>query len=239
MENNQPLYVAFDSCVLGDLATLYRADHGMIADPKLKQRLLDDVKNKSYLTTILHAIENGDLRPVVVNTVFNEVSLATHTLSFIKEFGYFPNITEVNRLEKRSQVKKLAAAYCTPFSKDGKSHTPPMQAKYNAYADDYAPSNDAFAMAETTIEKCIFVTSNEQDFISYGKAGEDTYRANKIIAINIQNGYFKDDPKEHFQYAPKPISVPVFAGALKTYLERRNIIQPDDTFVAARDAMTK
>ena len=110
-----------------------------------------------------------------------------------------------------------------------------MAKKYNAFVDGYAPSNDSFAMAEATVEKCIFVTSNEQDFISYGKAGENTHRANKIIAINIQNGYYKHDNEQNFDYAPKPISVPVFAGALKTYLERRNIIQPTDDLVMAQN----
>ena len=239
MEQIKPLYVAFDSSVIGDLATLYRADNGQIQDPRLKKKLLDDIKSKGYLTTILQAITSGYIRPVIVNTVFNEISLAEHTLPFIKKFGWFPKITEANRLEKRNRVKKLAAAYCTSFTKDGKTHTSPMKATYNAFADDYTPSNDAFAMAEATIEKCIFVTSNEQDFISYGRAGENNFRANKIIAINIQNGYYTDKPEENFQYAPKPVSVEAFAGAIKTYLDRRNIIQPDDEFVYAGDEIAK
>ncbi len=226
VNNKNYLYIAFDSDIFSSLADALK-----LRDPStpeyLKRKLLKSINDIENIDYLLDKIIAGEIRPVVVNTVFNEVSLVPHIAPFLKKFGYFPKTTKANRLKKREQVKDLAKAYCESADINGKTSTPPMKKAYNAYADEYTPSNDAIAMAEATIENCIFVTGNGKDFIFYGKDSDNTDRSSKIIAINIKKGYCTIAPNG-FAHAPKPSSLKDFLQQFKKFGTECHYVQPNE-----------
>lgn len=215
-ENNEEkyIYVAFDTDCLSELAHLWQLKQkGVVFDQtKVKPSSLLG-RYSGYFQHILSLIEQGKIRPFIVNTIYHESLLVDHIKPFIKEFGYFPDYNAANKVKKRRMKMDLARSYCKEFEWNGRKYPAPMKIEFDANSDEFKPQNDAYAMAEATIEGCtFFITANEKDYIS--QRGEKTRnsRAYGIMLINLIKGFFTCN--EHGeQRTTKPMSIATF-GAL-------------------------
>lgn len=218
-------YIAFDSDVLSDLALI----HNLKTQDKdfeistFHDKYLAD--NARRFKVIYDKIKSGEIKPIVLSTVFNETSFVPIIMDFIKEFGYFPKTDKHNKKKQLQEIKQLAKSYVKPYENEGRVYTPPMKELYSAFAGGFVPSNDAFIMAEATYHGYLLVTANEKDYI-YTDAGMER-RKQKLNAtktrmigicnINKENGYTMKDNSEFS--TPIPISFIDFA----TRVARNNL----------------
>ena len=233
MPNNEPVYVAFDSDLMSEFAIIYNDEKigkitdfsNMSSDPLLR-------KYGGYIRNIYYLIKTDQIRPIVLNTVYNECMLVKFIEAFILKYGYFPDYNLKNKTQKRDEAKRLARLYCEEYEHKGVKHFAPMKIEYNAHDDSMRPQNDAYAMAEATIENCIFVTANEKDFISAKKEDMNNSRALGILNINLQQGYYTETSTGR-TIIPKPMSIRIFGPLAKTisefeYAEPNKLIKASD-----------
>ena len=225
-EKKSPVYVAFDSDVMGNLAIIHSFESkGKTFDAK---QFGDSyiLHHEKELKAIYNKIVSGEIRVGIVNTIFNESTGYPRSDKFMKDFGYFPNYTMANKSKKMREAMELAEAYTKPYIYNGKEFPAPMKTIYNAYVDRLTPTSDAFAMAEASMEHWIFVTANEKDFTKNesdfdfkkqqkDKPVEERYNRNTralgIIAINRERGYVSEVDEHNRYTVPGPMGFDSFA----------------------------
>ena len=205
-EEKEPIYVAFDSNIISYLSTIHKLKSRGVEIERGKMQNEWIKKNLSYLLRLYDKIVAGEVKPVVLDTVYQETKMIPMCKKFISNFAYFPNYNQANKQEKREEILQLVNKYCSPYVNpiNGKEFPPAMDKRYCAATMKDEPENDAFLIAEATVENLVFVTANESDFImSHSdkwhnknlKEGENI-RANRrqtIINVNKDNGYMSDD----------------------------------------------
>ena len=235
MTSKKPLYLALDSDILRTLTFLHvlKSEHGFIDRTKIHNKALKDDFN--YFINLYNAINCNEIRPLIVDAVYQESKHSPSLVEFIKQFCYFPNVNAANYQEKAEKARKLANAYTKPYTHtdryDGKEkHAPaPMKSVFIADINKYVPTNDCYIMAQATIENCPLLTGNGKDFI-FNQRNEDKYaheRVNGIIDINILNGYYKTDDRGN-KITTKPIMINTIAKILKYENCFENIEQLND-----------
>ena len=230
MKKNKPAYLAIDSDVLRTLTHLdvLKMEHGHIDVSKIRNKVLKDDFN--YFIKLYNAIVFDEVRPLIVDAVYQESKHSPSLISFMKNYCYFPNVNAANYQEKAEKARKLAIAYTNQY-KDSKGQIcdAPMKKEFVADINKYVPSNDCFIMAQATIENCPLLTGNGKDFI-FNEKSADKYnheRVKGIVEINIANGYNYQDEKGH-NTTPKPIKINTLAGLLKYEDYFMDLNQKDD-----------
>ena len=211
----EPIYVAFDSDILSELAILY-TDEINNRTTNVTRTAKDPLLREygGYINRIYELIKEDLIRPVILNTIYNECTLVKFIEPFIIKHGYFPDYNLTNKTKKRNESKRLAQLYCEPYIHQGVEYPAPMKIEYSAHDDSRRPQNDAYAMAEATIENCLFVTANEKDFISTRNEENRNSRAMGVLNINLQQGYYETN-KYGKQIIPKPMSIKTFGALIK------------------------
>ena len=190
----KPIYVAFDTNIISYLSMLHGSlyekdsngnfiteDGNLIKsskklDPEKLYRSTFKYNSKKIenITKLYEMIDAGLVRPVVVNTVFQEINaignqaVKQNCMSFIQNFSYFPNYTQANMQQKREEICHLAEKYCTEYKSpiNHRTYEPAMERKYCAAMMKEIPENDAFIMAESTVEGLVLITENASHFIT-------------------------------------------------------------------------
>ena len=191
MEKENKIYIALDSDVLRALVDLHLA---LSNDPKFKTEDSRDYmisKNGDFLKDLLRKIEKDKIRIFVPNTVFHEVKHKKAVCSFIMDFCYLTNLNILNFDEIISKTDELALKYCTmSYEYKGERFFSPLNIHYDPAQRKNVPSNDAYAMAESTLANCILITGNGKDLV-YDRFRPDdkNSRSNGIRIINDICGY--------------------------------------------------
>lgn len=222
MTSKKPLYLALDSDILRTITFLevLKTEHGFIDINKIHNKVLKDDFN--YFIKLLNAINQNEIRPLIVDAVYQESKHSDSLIAFMKKYCYFPNVNAVNYQEKAEKARKLANAYTKPYTYidryDGKEKQAqaPMKSVFIADINKYVPTNDCYIMAQATIENCPLLTGNGKDFI-FNQRNEDKYaheRVKGIIDINILNGYYKTNNIGN-KITTKPVMINTIASILK------------------------
>lgn len=229
MTNKKTIYLAIDSDILRTLTLLdiLKTEHGYVDIEKVKDVSLK--KDFNYFNRLYNAILYDEIRPLVVDAVYQESKHSNSLIEFMKKYCYFPNVNAVNYQDKAEKARNLANAYTKPFIYNGEHCDPPMKAVFVADINKYVPTNDCYIMAQATIEHCSLLTGNGKDFI-FNQRHEDRYaheRVKGIAQVNILNGYFDEDSPGHY-ITPKPVMINTLAGILKYDDEFLSIEQNED-----------
>lgn len=240
MTSKKPLYLAFDSDILRTMTFLdvLKTTHGFIDTNKLHNKKLKDDFN--YFIRLYNAIIHNEIRPLIVDAVYQESKHSASLVEFMKNFCYFPNVNAANYQEKAEKARILASQYTEPYESKAKYESEldkvkpaPMQKVFIADINKYVPTNDCYIMAQATIENCPLLTANGKDFI-FNEKYVDKYnheRVKGIIEINIANGYYKTDRNGN-KITTKPIMINTIASILK-YENCFDIIDQSNEFVKA------
>jgi len=227
MAKNRGIYVAVDSDILRNLTylDLLKKKYGMVEIKDVKEPQL--VKDFNYYARILNHVKNDDLRLLIVDAVYQESKHSEHLLNFMKEYCYFPNVSATNYQEKAKKARELAHAYCSPYEFKGQKYGAPMKCVYIADVNKYVPTNDAYIMAQATVEGCCVLTGNKKDFIFDKKqnAGNKD-RLIGIYRINKLSGYYIKSKDKII--TSKPVTIPFVVGSLKRDNMFDNLEQEDD-----------
>lgn len=221
MENKKSVYLAIDSDILRTITLLdiLKKEHGYVHVDKIKDSTLK--KDFNYFTRLYNAINNDEIRLLIVDAVYQESKHSSSLTEFMKNYCYFPNVNAANYQEKAEKARNLADAYTKKYvytNKDGKEieAEAPMKSVFVADINKYVPTNDCYIMAQATVENCSLLTNNGKDFI-FDKRDEDKYnhvRVKGIAEINIKNGYFTETSPGHY-VTPKPIMLKTIAASIK------------------------
>ena len=233
MTKNNPIYLALDSDVLRTLTLLYilKKEHGYIDIEKIKDNSLK--KNFNYFNRLFTAIQHDEIRPLIVDAVYQESKHSPSLIEFMKTHCYFPNINAVNYQEKAEKARKLASEYVKPYTYKNEQFDAPMKAMFVADVNKYVPTNDCYIMAQATVEHCSLLTGNGKDFI-FNQRDEDKSNHNRvrgIAQINILNGYFSEETPGHF-VTSKPVMINTLAAILK-YDETFETIEQTNNYIKA------
>ena len=227
MKNDKPFYVAIDSDILRHLAylELRMQDHEEITPEDFNDNLL--VRDFNFYKRILEYAKRDEVRLLIVDAVFQESRHSNTLVQFMKEYCYFPNINAVNFQEKANKASVLAHAYCSEYLFEGQVFDPPMKSVFVADIHKVVPTNDAYIMAQATVEQCCLLTGNKRDFIFDEKQGEDNNaRVIGIRRINKEHGYYEEN--EYGIGVAQPITINKLAGSLKRDERFGIFIQTDD-----------
>ncbi len=211
---NKPLYVAVDSDALRHLAYLHmlKKKYKYIERHQINDPLL--AKDLNYYIRIYQSLNNDELRLKILEPVFHESKHSQNLLEFMKECCYFPDVNSEKYTAKRKAADELAYAYCESHIYEGEHYDSPMKKVYMAAVGQEVPTNDSFIMAWSTMERCCLLTGNKKDFIFNEK--QDSWNKDRlqgICRVNHLMGYYAEENGN--VYTPKPITVPILAGALK------------------------
>lgn len=235
MLRKSKLYVAVDADVIIMLVEVKEKMRNIPNYQPSKDRKKSIQNNADALMKILELMNKDELRLLVINTTFNEVKDVKQTMDFIKDNCYFPRLNILNISSHIEKADELAMKYCTQsYEYKGQKYYPPMELEYNRHLQRKVPSNDAYAMAEASIEKCIFITANSRHFVfreNYQK--ETNLRAIGIGMINSENGYETIDEKGRIT-SSRPMSLETFGFLIKNGVD--NFFAPDvqeDKFIKA------
>ncbi len=227
MENNKKLYVAIDSDILRNLAYLDRLKerYGVVSKSRVNDpQVLYDL---NYYARILQSVQNDEVRLLIVDAVFQESKHSDCLVKFMKKYCYFPNVNAVDYQEKAQQARALAHAYCSEYEFEGKKRRAPMKSVFIADINRQVPTNDAYIMAQATVENCSLVTGNKKDFIFNNRQNqENNERQLGICTINVAMGYY--EKKDDKFVTPRPITLGCLAGGLKRDQRFGDLEQADD-----------
>lgn len=215
---HEHIYFAIDSDVLRVLTALNMKMKGQKPTEQFPPKQLEQ------LIPIFEAVKKDEVRLLIVPTVYAENEDNKQRREFMKEWCYFPNRTnnkERDSLEKNG--RKLAYKYTKSYRLKGVLYPAPMIAKYVAEIGKRVPPNDAFIMAEATVENCFVLTFNAKDFTKV-KSRQDlgNARSKGIVEINTQAkysqiiyGYYKVVPKP---VTPETVSACIAKSGIKSFI---------------------
>ena len=231
MENNNQNYFAIDSDILRALAFV---DIILERDPNCDLKTINDPLMKrwsGYIKKLYFKIKSGEIKPVIVETVYLESKHSPSLVSFMKKYCYFPNVNAINYEEKKEKARKLAYAYCEPYKFKGEPRPAPMKTVYNAALNAYAPTNDCFIMAQATIEGIPLITANGRDYIfdERSENENDNTRVLGIASINHAEGYHEMHNGKFITVVPMHIRT--IGPMLKDKVFSIETMQPLNNFV--------
>ena len=207
MEKKPAKYIAIDSDILRKLAYLdmLQTKNKTIDVEKIKDEFLR--KNYNYFTKLFNFVKEDKLRLLIVDAVYQESKFSPSLTEFIRKYCYFQNINAANYQEKAEESRRLALAYCKPYTLNGKQKDAPMQLLFVADINKSVPTNDCYIMAQATIEQCCLLTGNGKHFVFNERTSK--YREHErvlgIVQINISMGYSEPHEKSGSLMAPKPM----------------------------------
>ena len=220
MENNNVPTFDIDSDVLRCLTfvNLLRKHFGdNVSREQIRKQDHVLYSNFKYYSHFLDLIKADKIRVVIGDAIFQESKHSKSLVDFMKEYAYFPDVNMVNYQSKSDEARQLAYAYCQPYTINNKEYTPPMKFVFIADINQRVPTNDAYAMAQATVEGRCFITGNGQDFIFNKRNNSDKYhnsRVKGITNINLSKGYYTETNTGSYM-TPKPIHIHVFGAMIK------------------------
>lgn len=241
-------YIALDSDLIICFANMYDCykKNNLVLKSYLNKKLFAVQNNFDECKFIFDCILDGSIKPVVTNSIFNEISGSIYgrssdnkmVIDFLTTFCYTPKTNELLSKRRRDKIQVLAKAYCLPYkNKQGKTFDAPMNFTYNAFHDMTVPENDAVAMAEATCLNVYFLTYNGKHFVwrnkGYWNFDDDApakERTVGIVEINKQRGYFTTT-KVGTEIIPKPMHLRDFVTAIKNCdggLHYFDVAQPNE-----------
>ena len=218
MENNnhKHIYFSIDSDVLRALAFL---DIILKEDPKADLRKVKDPilkSNGGYLRKLLELADQDLVRLLIVNTVYQESKHSENLVNFMKEYCYFPNINFANFDEKSEKIEKLVDKYCNEYTVGDYTYDAPFMKTYNASLKRKVASNDAYIVAESTIENACLITNNSKHIIYNERNDNDSNsRVKGIVSINIAEGYYQTIEDGVSIITPRPYALHIIGPMLK------------------------
>ena len=217
MENNKPLELDVDSDILRALSLfeLLTEQHGFIERDFVKGKDGALYNHFGYLVKLFNLVKEDKIRIVINDAIFQENKHSKKLLLFMQKYCYFPNITPINTQRKADEARRLAYAYCKPYtSSDGKIHNAPMKFVYFADIAKYAPTNDTYAAAQASRDGRCLLTANGQDLIFNKKNFKDkNERSRGIIEINMLLHYYTEK-EDGSILVPRPIHIQTFGALL-------------------------
>lgn len=214
--SDKHIYFAIDSDVLRCLAytdIILKAnpndDFSKCKDPVVKS-------NKNYLSKLLDLAKKDKARLLIVNTVYQESKHSEKLIDFMKEYCYFPDINFANYDEKCEKIEKLVDKYCSPYTVSGTTYDAPFMKTYNAALKRKVAPNDAYIVAEASVEMACLITNNSRHIIYNERNNGDTNsRVRGIANINIAEGYYQCNEKDLSVVTPRPFALNVIGPILK------------------------
>lgn len=218
-------YLSIDSDLVICLAEIHHLKkfYNKVEYGHLRKNFFAAKNNFDETMYLYNLISTGKLKPVITNTVFQEISgsiYATDTINsdiikFFEDFCYAPKPNALLSNREMDRVQVLAKKYCLPYKDNAKKmHTAPMKFKFNAYFNMMLPENDAVCVAEASNMNLSFLTYNGRHLIWRGKDEDAKVRTLGIVSINIQNGYYTQTPLGS-KIVPKPIYLVDFVNSVK------------------------
>ncbi len=218
METENSLYISLDSDVLRAVADL---DYLLTADPNYDYSNSKDFMVKAhgdFFIELLKKIKSGEVKIFVGNTVYHEVKHRRYARDFIVNYCYFKRINYLNFDKITKEIDDLALAYCTESYRYGSDDRyPPLKLRYDPIQRKYMPSNDAYAVAESSHSGCMFVTGNGQDLVfDKNIADDNTSRSQGIRVINYRHDY-KTETEDGKTLTPTTCELSYFIHIIRKY----------------------
>lgn len=213
-KENLGLYVAIDSDILRFLSYLehLKTQHGFVDRSQVNAENL--LKDFNYYLRLFNHVQAGHIKLLIVDAVYQESKHAANLLNFMNKYCYFPDVNSKDYQKKVEKARVLAHAYCQPYTINGKEYKAPMKFVYMAYANKHVPTNDAYIMAQATVEDCCLLTGNKQDFIFNKRDGiGNRSRLIGICHINEMFGYC--ETRAGGVFMPKPLTLSKIMGLLR------------------------
>lgn len=227
MENEKKLYVAIDSDILRSIAYLknLKETYGVVNRDKIRDPQLQN--DLSYYARVLQFVKEDKVRLLIVDAVYQESKHSVALVDFMKNYCYFPNVFADNYQEKAEKARALAHAYCSEYKNGGETYRAPMRSVFIAEVNRHVPTNDAYIMAQATVENCSLVTGNKKDFIFNDRQNQENHeRRIGICNVNVAMGYYEE--KNGKPITPRPITLGYLAGGLKRDDKFGDLEQTDD-----------
>lgn len=230
--SNKHIYFSIDSDVLRALTFL---DIILKEDPKADLRKVKDpvVKNNGgYLRKLLELAKQDIVRLLIVNTVYQESKHSENLVNFMKEYCYFPNINFANFDEKSEKIERLVDKYCMDYTVGDITYDAPFMKTYNASLKRKVAPNDAYIVAESTVENACLITNNSKHIIYNERNDNDSNsRVKGIVRINIAKGYYQTAEDGVSIITPRPYSLHVIGPMLKS-IENFSSVKTNDKIKA-------
>ena len=228
MENSKHIYFSIDSDVLRALTFV---DLLLKDDPKTDLKKFKDpmVKNHGgYLKKLLKLAKDDVVRLLIVNTVYQEGKHSEKLVDFMKEYCYFPNINFANFDEKSEKIERLVDRYCNDYTVGDVTYDAPFMKTYNASLKRKVASNDAYIVAESTVENACLITNNSKHIIYNERNDNDqNSRVKGIVNININEGYYQTVEDGVSILTPRPYALHVVGPMLKD-MEKFSSVKTND-----------
>ena len=175
--------------------------------------------------------ENSQIRLEVTTTPYYQVQHRPLEREFIKKYCYTPDVESLRRPEVKTEIIKLAYAYCEEFinPKDGVKFYFPLSMEWNPEQEKFSPSTDTYALAEAVHSRAaFFLTENKRHFIDVVSEEKKSSESNSIgkgrrrkaiVKINIDMGYAQnvEDDLKYEMLTTVPISVKELKDRLKDF----------------------
>lgn len=238
---NKPLEIDIDSDILRALSLfeLLTEQYGFIERNFVKGKDAALYNHFGYLVKLFSLVKEDQIRMVINDAIFQENKHSKKLLKFMQKYCYFPNITPINAQRRADEARKLAYAYCKPYSSaDGKTHDAPMKFVYFADISKYAPTNDTYAAAQATRDGRCLLTANGQDLIFNKKNAKDkNSRSRGIVEINMHLHYYTEK-EDGTILVPRPIHIQTFGELLNRPLEEISLSTSYEELIKADTILT-
>ena len=222
---HEDTYISIDSDLVICLAEIHHLQrfYNKVEYYNIKKNFFAAKNNFDETMYLYNLISSGELKPVITNTVFQEISgsiYATNKINydiikFFEDFCYAPKPNALLSNRQMDRVQVLAKKYCLPYEDNAKKkHPAPMKFKFNAYFNMMLPENDAVCVAEASEMNLSFLTYNGRHLIWRGKDEDAKVRTHGIITINLQNGYYTQSPTKS-KIVPRPMYLVDFVNSVK------------------------
>lgn len=201
------VHLAFDKEVFKILAEINR----WRSDREYKMDFNPEIfRMGQYYNAILdHIVFYGDIKPVVLESVYNEIKNDKNTIEFVKEFGLYTdkNYSNFGARDYDRRRNELARKYCEPFVYKDRKYEAPFK------MENGVPEKKAYVVADATVNHCQLIVANPLNYIAKVNETVKNERTLGIMEVNYKLGYcrFRKDGK----ITTKPMAVSTIGPMLR------------------------
>ncbi len=176
------VYLAFDKevwKVLAYINTMRTKESKILYEPEVYNM------SQYYKRLLNHIVFYGDIVPVLLESVYDDIKTDSDTMEFVKEFAYYidkSNFRPKNAYDKMRDY--FAREYCKPF----KYKMEEFDAPFNM--ENGIPEKSAYVVADSTLSNCQLIVADPSQYISRPNEKAKNERNLGIMQANFENGYY-------------------------------------------------
>lgn len=176
------VYLAFDKEVweaLAHINTMRSKESKILYKPEVYNM------SQYYKRLLNHIVFYGDIVPILLESVYDDIKTDSDTMEFVKEFAYYVDKSNFHPKNAYDKMRNyLAKKYCEPFKYKMEEFEAPFEIKNGM------PEKKAYVVADATLSNCQLVVANPLQYISKENEKAKNERNLGIMQANFENGYF-------------------------------------------------